>query len=62
MPLPYTQNMTMTILTSSVPSQEFHASKNQFHNGIDFSQGIDTVESMPGVLKSLEIQALEYEF
>jgi hypothetical protein len=52
----------MTILNSSVPSQEFHAFKNQFHNRIDFSQGIDSVESMPGVLKSLEIQALEYEF
>jgi hypothetical protein len=52
----------MTIVNSSVPSQEFHAFKNQFHNGIDFSQGIDSTESMPGVLKSFEFQALEDEF
>ncbi len=47
----------MTILKSSIPSHEIHASKNQFHNGIDFSQEIDSLESMPGVLKSLKIQA-----
>jgi hypothetical protein len=28
------------------------------HNGIDFSQGIDSVESIHGVLESLNIRAL----
>jgi hypothetical protein len=50
--------MTMTILSFSIiPSHGVDASKNQIHNGIDFSQGIDSVVSMPGVLKSLKIQA-----
>jgi hypothetical protein len=35
------------------------ASKNQFYNGIDFSKGIESEESMPGVLKSLKIQCSE---
>jgi hypothetical protein len=26
----------------------------QFHNGIDFSHGIDSVESMPKILRSLK--------
>jgi hypothetical protein len=34
------------------------ASRNQFHNGMDFSHGIDSVESMPGILKSPKMQAL----
>jgi hypothetical protein len=34
------------------------ASKNRFHNKNDFSQGIDSVESMPGVLKSQKILTL----
>jgi hypothetical protein len=38
-----TQQMTTTIMKSSIGG-----SKNQFHSGIDFSQGIDSVESMPG--------------
>jgi hypothetical protein len=47
----------MTIPKSSISSNGIYASKNKFHNGIDFSQGIDSVESMTGVLKSLKIQA-----
>jgi hypothetical protein len=43
----HTQHMTMTILKSSIPSHGIDDSKNQFHNGIDFSQGFDSVESMP---------------
>jgi hypothetical protein len=42
--------MTMTISKSSIPSHEIDASKNQFQCGIDFSQGIDSVESMPEVV------------
>jgi hypothetical protein len=48
----------MTILKSSIPSHGIDAAKNQFHNGMDFSQGIDSVESKPGILKSPKIQAL----
>ncbi len=33
------------------------ASKNQLHNGVVFSLKIDSVKSMPGVLKSLKIWA-----
>jgi hypothetical protein len=51
--------MTMTILKSSISSNGIDASKNQFHNGIGFTQWIDSVESMPGILKSLKIQVLE---
>jgi hypothetical protein len=40
--------MTMPIPQSSVPSHGIDASKNNFHSRIDFSQGIDSVESMPG--------------
>jgi hypothetical protein len=40
--------MTMTIPQSSVPSHGIDVSKNNFHSRIDFSQGIDSVESMPG--------------
>jgi hypothetical protein len=47
----------MTILTSSITSHEINANKNQFQNRIDFSQSIDYVESMLGVLKSLNIWA-----
>ncbi len=36
---------------------EIDVFKKQFHNGINFSQGIDPVESMPGVLNSLKIRA-----
>jgi hypothetical protein len=43
----------MTIMKSAIPSHEIDASKNKFHNGIHFSEGIDSVESMPGVIKSL---------
>jgi len=32
-------------------------SKNQFHSGIDFSEVMDFVESMPEVLKSLKTRA-----
>jgi hypothetical protein len=43
----------MTVLKTSIPSHEIDASRNKFHNGTDFSQGIDSVETMPGVFKSL---------
>ncbi len=49
---PHSQHMTTTILKSSIPSNWINVTRNQFHNGIDFSQVIDSVESMPGVLKS----------
>jgi len=40
---------------SDVFNSFIDASKNKFHHVIDFSQGIDCVESMPGVLiKSLK--------
>jgi hypothetical protein len=52
--------MKMTILKSSIYSHGIDASRNQIHNGIDFSQRIDSVESMPGILKSPKIQALNY--
>jgi hypothetical protein len=48
MSIPHTHHMPTTILKSSVPLYGIDVSKNQFHNGIDFSQGIDSVESMPG--------------
>ncbi len=35
-----------------ISSHEISASKNQFQNRSDFSQGIDSVELMSGVLKS----------
>jgi hypothetical protein len=35
------------ILKASIPSYGIDVPKNQFHKGIDFSQGIDFVESMP---------------
>jgi hypothetical protein len=53
--------MKMTILKSSIPSHGIDVSKNQFLNGIDFSQGIDSVQSMHGILKSPKIQALNYD-
>ncbi len=37
-------------------------SKNQLHNGIDFSQVIDSMELMAGLLNCLKIQALENWF
>ncbi len=49
--LPHTQHMPTTILKSLIPSHEIDVSKNQFHNGIYFSQGIDSVELMQGALK-----------
>jgi hypothetical protein len=52
---------TMTIMKSSITSHDIDASKNKFHNGIDFSQGIDSVEAMPGVNKSLQIQAQDFK-
>jgi hypothetical protein len=50
--------MTTTILKSSISSHAIDVSKYEFHNGIDFLQVIDSVESMPGVLKSFKIRAL----
>jgi hypothetical protein len=50
---PHIQHMTTVILKSSISSHGIDVSKNPFHNKIDFSQGIDSVESMPGVLKSI---------
>ncbi len=55
---PHTQHMTTTFLKSSIPSHGMDVFKNQFHNRIDFSQGIDSIESMPWILKRLKIRAL----
>ncbi len=49
--------MTTTFLKPSIPSHGIDVSKNQFQDEINFSQGIDSVESMPRVIKSLKIQA-----
>jgi hypothetical protein len=40
--LPLHQRISTTILKSSIPSHGIDVSKNQFHNGIYFSQGIDS--------------------
>jgi hypothetical protein len=45
--------LTTTIQKSSILSHGINVSKNHFHNGIYFSHEIDSVKSMPGVLKSL---------
>jgi hypothetical protein len=50
---PHTQHSTATILKSSIPSHTKDVSKSQFHNGIDFSQGIDSVESGQGAHESI---------
>jgi hypothetical protein len=44
--------MTTTILNFSISSHGIDVSKNEFHNGIDFSQGIESVKSMTGVFRS----------
>jgi hypothetical protein len=49
------------IIKSSIPLHGIDVYKNQFHKGIEFSQGADSVESIPGVLKSLKIRALDWE-
>jgi hypothetical protein len=54
----HTQHKSTTILKSSVSSHGIDVSKYPFHNKIDFSQGIVSVESMPGIIKSLKIRAL----
>jgi hypothetical protein len=41
---------------SSITSHGTDVSKNQFHKGIGFSQEIDSVESMPGILKTSKIR------
>jgi hypothetical protein len=40
------------LVSFSIP----YPTENQFHGGIDLSQGIKSVELMPGVLKSLKIR------
>ncbi len=50
---PHIQHMTTTILKSSISLHGIHVSTKPFQNKIDISQGIDSVESMPGVLKSI---------
>jgi hypothetical protein len=40
-----------------MPSHGIDVSKNQFHTAFDFLQGIDSVESMPEIVKSLKIRA-----
>jgi hypothetical protein len=55
--LPHTQYMMTKILKSSIPSYGIDVPKDQFHEGIVFSQGIDSVESMHRVLKGLKIRA-----
>jgi hypothetical protein len=52
-PLPTAQHIITKILKSSIPSHRNDVSKNQFHNGKIFSQGIDSIESKPGALKKL---------
>jgi hypothetical protein len=39
---------------SAVTTEEM----NQFHDGINFSIGVDSLQTMPGVLKSLKTLAL----
>jgi hypothetical protein len=51
--------MATRILKSSISSHGINVSKNQFHNEINFAQEIDSMESMPGVLTSLKIRALD---
>jgi hypothetical protein len=46
-PHKHTQHMTMTH-SEIFYSNGIDVSKNQFYNEIDFLQGIDSVESMPG--------------
>ncbi len=46
------QHVTMSILKSSIPSHGIDESKNLFHSGIDFLQGIDSMDSVPRFLKS----------
>jgi hypothetical protein len=48
-------------MNSAIPSHENYACKNKFHNGIDFSQGIDSVEAMPEVNESLKNQAQDFK-
>jgi hypothetical protein len=50
---PHIQHMTTAILKSSISSHGIHVSTKPFHNKIDFSKGIDSVESIPGVIKSI---------
>jgi hypothetical protein len=50
--LPHTLHMLKTVMKSSFTSHGIAASKNQFDIGIDLSQGTDSVESMPWVLKN----------
>jgi hypothetical protein len=45
-PSPTHIHMMMTILKSSMASHGIDVSKNQFRSRMDFSQGIDSVESM----------------
>jgi hypothetical protein len=51
--------MTTKIINSLSPSDGIDDSKNQFHNRIDLSKVIDSMELMPRILKSLKIWALE---
>jgi hypothetical protein len=39
-----------------ISSHGIEISKNPFNDEIEFSQGIDSVESMPGVLKSVKVR------
>jgi hypothetical protein len=50
-PFPHTQQMTTTILISSIPSRGIDVSNYQFHKR---NQDTDSVRSMPGVLRSLK--------
>jgi hypothetical protein len=58
---PQTQHVMTTNLKSYTPSHRIDVSKDQFHNEIDL-QGIDSVESVLEVLKSLKILALCDQF
>jgi hypothetical protein len=55
---PHTHHTTMTILKSSIPSLGINVSKNQYHIRIDFLQATNSVELMPGLLKSLKISLI----
>jgi hypothetical protein len=60
--LTHTKHMAMPIPQSSVPSHGIDVSKNNFHSRIDFSQGIDSVESMPGDPLKFLIHILDFPF
>ncbi len=61
MSFPHTQHMMTTILKYLIHSHGIDVSKNQFHKVTYISQGIGSMEPMPGVLNSLKIVALDWD-